>query len=300
MCPVKELNNINGWLVVDKPYDMGSTTVVSRLKRLFHPTKIGHAGTLDPLATGVLPIAFGSATKLISYVMDGKKEYHFQVSWGQKTTTDDAAGEITAISEKRPTWQEIEEVIKDFTGTILQLPPIYSALKVNGKRAYDLARMGQQVALEKRTVCIESLKILNHTGDKTTFSVVCGKGTYVRSLARDMGDKLGCYGFVSVLRRESCGPFSAKESFTLDFLEKREYNENTLCIQPVITALDDILMLAVSERNAKDLSLGKKIPAREFERVPTGIFPVCWDGQVIALAQVQNGLIRPVRVLVQL
>lgn len=297
-------NNINGWLIIDKPLGMGSTDAVTKIKRLIHPQKIGHAGTLDPLASGVLPIALGIATKTIPFVMDGKKTYIFETTWGSATTTDDKEGEVICQSDKRPSLDEVEKILPAFTGDILQTPPAYSALKINGKRAYDLARKGEEVSLAPRKITVDSLKILAHDGEKTTFEVVCSKGTYVRSLGREMGIRLGCYGHISLLRRTKCGPFDIKNSILLENLEKDVYNGATLNLISVLTALDDILVLAVGEKESKELAFGKAI---RFNRIadpkahipaqqPHAVIGLTHNGQLIALAKNEDGFLKPFRV----
>lgn len=300
-------NKINGWLIIDKPVNTGSTNVVSRLKRILHPERIGHAGTLDPLATGVLPIALGSATKTIPFVMNGKKTYVFEVSWGMQTETDDREGAVILTSSVRPSREDVEKIIPSFTGTILQTPPTYSALKVNGKRAYALARKGQEVTLSARPVQIDSLRILSHTGETTVFEVVCGKGTYIRSLGREMGEKLGCYGFISSLRRTKCGPFDIKNAILLENFEKEVYNGFGLNLISVLTALDDILVLAVDRKDLNALAHGQAIGIDAFssaqrERLSRSaqqsVVGLAFDGQLIALAKYEGVYLKPFRVFV--
>ena len=295
----KIVNKLDGWLVIDKPYDMGSTTVVNRLKRYLHPSKIGHAGTLDPLATGVLPIALGQATKTIPYVMDGDKIYQFEVSWGKETSTDDIEGDVIFESDNRPSLNEIENVLPEFLGEILQTPPKYSAIKINGQRAYDLARKGESVELKARPVTIKELKVLSHAPDKTLFEVCCSKGTYVRSLGHDLGRKLNCFGYITVLRRTKCGPFTLNHSILLENFEKEEYNATDLSLIPILTALDDILVLAVDEERAKalwqgkaiDLQLDKSLISRSDE-----VIALQFAQQIVALARYEEGLLKPFRV----
>lgn len=300
-------NKINGWLIIDKPYNMGSTTVVSKLKWLLKPAKIGHAGTLDPLATGVLPIALGSATKTIPFVMDGQKIYEFEVTWGSQTTTDDKEGDVEYQSEKRPTQKEIEQILPQFIGTVMQTPPVYSALKMNGKRAYELARAGETPEMKPRPVQIDSLEIVSYASDKTLFKVVCGKGTYVRSIARELGQKLGCFGHVSVLRRIKCGPFDINMSILLENLEKTGYNDNALSLVSPLTALDDILVLAVDDKTRKALLFGQsiafpqdKIVERSSDNKGTltegTVVGLKWNQQLCALAKYENGQLKPFRV----
>ena len=295
----KIVNKLDGWLVIDKPYDMGSTTVVNRLKRYLHPSKIGHAGTLDPLATGVLPIALGQATKTIPYVMDGDKIYQFEVSWGKETTTDDVEGDVVFESDKRPSLNEIENILPEFMGEILQTPPMYSAIKINGQRAYDLARKGESVELKARPVTIKELKVLSHTQDKTLFEVCCSKGTYVRSLGHDLGRKLNCFGYITVLRRTKCGPFSLNHSILLENFEKEEYNATDLSLIPILTALDDILVLAVDEERAKALWQGKAIDFKFDKSLISRsdeVVALQLAQQIVALAKYEDGLLKPFRV----
>ena len=296
----KEVNFLSGWLVIDKPVGLTSAQVVGRLKRLYHPAKIGHTGTLDPLATGVLPIAFGKATKLIPYVMDGKKEYEFTVRFGVQTTTDDLEGEIISKSTYIPTVQEIRAILPKFLGKIRQIPPAYSALKVGGKRAYMLAREGKEVTLEPREIQIYELKLLKKAGHEATFSVRCSKGTYVRSLGRDLALALGSCGTISSLRRTVCGHFSAEEEISLDFIEKLEYNAKVLLLKPIATVLDDILVLAVSEEEARRLCQGQAL------RVKRGLLPeqegtvlVTWQDQSMVLAFWDGHILKPKRVLTE-
>jgi tRNA pseudouridine55 synthase len=210
---------VSGWLVFDKPYGMGSTDAVSLIKRTFRADKAGHAGTLDPLATGVLPIALGEATKTVPYLMDERKTYVFNVTWGEERTTDDLEGEVTQRSDKRPSQADLLALIPRFTGTISQVPPQFSAVKINGARAYDLAREGEAVDIAAREVEVFRLELLAcPDADTTRFEVECGKGTYVRAFARDMGRLLGCYGHVSELRRISVAPFDERLAVTQEQL----------------------------------------------------------------------------------
>ncbi len=197
--------DVHGWVVLDKPIEMTSTHAVSVVKRAFHAKKAGHAGTLDPLASGLLPIALGEATKTVPFIMDGQKEYRFTVSWGAETSTDDAEGEVVASSDRRPTRADIEAIIPAFTGEITQVPPQFSAIKIGGERAYDLARDGETVALQPRTVEILWLRLVSHDDETSVFEAACGKGTYIRAIARDMGRQLGCHGHVAALRRTRVG-----------------------------------------------------------------------------------------------
>ncbi len=299
----KIINQINGWLVIDKPYEMGSTTVVNRLKHILHPAKIGHAGTLDPLATGILPIALGQATKTIPYVMDKEKVYQFEVTWGKETSTDDKEGETVFESSKRPSLEDIVAILPLFKGDILQTPPLYSAIKINGERAYNLARKGQSVDLKPRQVTVYDLKILQHSDEKTLFEVCCSKGTYVRSLGHDMGRKLDCYGYITLLRRTKCGPFDLKHAILLENLEKKEYNVQDLQLISILTALDDILVLAVDEESAKMLRQGKALKtSRLSENVDFqnhDVIALHFNQQPVALVKYADGLLKPFRVFTE-
>ena len=218
----KKARPISGWVIFDKPVGMGSTEAVSKMRWLYNAEKAGHAGTLDPLASGMLPIALGEATKTVPYVVDGGKTYRFTVTWGAETNTDDLEGAITHTSDTRPSRDAIEALLPKYTGDISQIPPQFSAIKVGGERAYDLARSGEEVQLEARIVVIEALRITAHDGDTTTFEVECGKGTYVRSLARDFGRDLGCFGHVTFLRRVEVYPFAEADLVTMADLESAD------------------------------------------------------------------------------
>lgn len=301
----KTKNDLNGWLIIDKPYAMGSTQVVSKLKWLLSPKKIGHAGTLDPLATGVLPIALGKATKTIQYVMDGVKTYEFAVKWGIETSTDDVEGGVVFESEERPTRAQIENILPRFTGDVIQIPPKYSALKIDGKRAYELARAGEDVEMKPRQIHIDSLKILHHdaTAGETHFEVVCSKGTYVRTIGHDMGRALGCYGHITKLRRTKCGPFEIKDAILLANMEKNDYNSNACGILPLGAALSDISVLAVNKEEAAHLMAGRPIKAGGRGNFQTAlsdtVFALECQNQVIALAKFEQGLLKPFRVLAE-
>ena len=260
---------VHGWLILDKPLALTSSTAVNVLKRLFDAQKAGHAGTLDPLATGVLPVAFGEATKTMPYVADGEKSYRFMVRWGQQTNTDDAEGEVIETSDNRPSSEQIEAVLGDFIGEIEQTPPAFSAIHIKGERAYKLARRGEQVEIPSRLVHVHDLR-LNHAPDidHCQFEVDCGKGTYVRAIARDMGLKLGCFGHVVELRRTRVGKFTEDMSISLDKLRELSHSaadrEALLAeLLGVETALDDIPELAI---NANDAFRSKTGPIRAHTR----------------------------------
>ena len=294
-------NDINGWLVVDKPLNMGSTQVVSFLKRLLHPMKIGHGGTLDPLASGVLPIAFGKATRTVPYVMDGLKTYEFCIRFGSKTATDDLEGAVLETTSKIPTVDEVKAVLPLFIGNIEQMPPAYSALKVDGKRAYDLARKGIEPDLKSRIVHIESLKLIEQKENTDMlFEVVCGKGTYVRSLGRDIALACDSLGHLSYLRRTACGAFSIKDSFSLEKIEKMCYN-NSLIEQlfSIETVLSDILELALIEEEAKALCFGQSL--KNHWDLKEGIqYKAMFQDKLVAFVVVEGMKVRPTKVFQQL
>ncbi len=253
----KKGEKVDGWVNLHKPVGITSTQALAVVKRALNPQKAGHAGTLDPLASGILPIALGEATKTVPYVQDSIKTYNFTATWGEQRTTDDAEGEAIATSGKRPSRADVEALLPSFLGDIEQVPPQFSAIKVDGNRAYDLARDGEEFELKTRLVYIESLEIVNHTEAETAFRCVCGKGTYVRSLARDMGLKLGCYGYISALERASVGPFTLENAISLDIFRQNDDKPSPeQVLLPLQTALDDIPVLALREQEAARLKNG--------------------------------------------
>lgn len=294
---------INGWIIVDKPVGIGSTSVVSIIKRLTQAQKVGHGGTLDPGASGVLPIALGEATKTISYVMDGVKTYRFTVKFGEATDTDDAEGKVITTSDVRPTAEQIQAVLPGFIGEIEQVPPKYSAIHVDGKRAYDLAREDKDIELAPRRIRIDELTFLdNFDGESASFEVTCGKGTYVRSIARDLAEKLNSVGHVTVLRRVRCGKFFVENAFSLEYLRSVEHilNRSDILL-PVETVLDDIPALALTAKEALLLSNGGFLSAAQFGVSDRDgqTLQAKTDGRLVALARIQDGMIRPIRVIVQ-
>ncbi|MBU6475647.1 MAG: tRNA pseudouridine(55) synthase TruB [Alphaproteobacteria bacterium] len=251
---------VNGWLNIDKPQGLTSTQVIGRVRRVLHAQKLGHAGTLDPLATGVLPIALGEATKTIPFAQDRDKVYEFTVAWGEARNTDDGEGEVTQTSDKRPTADEITAIIPRFIGDIEQTPPKFSAIKIDGQRAYDISRAGNDVEIKSRIVSIYDLRLTGATADTATFEMECGKGTYVRALARDMGLILGCFGYVSSLRRLAVGPFGAENAISLDVFEKMVQSaEPDRYLLPVETVLDDIPALALTDDEISRIKQGQTI-----------------------------------------
>jgi tRNA pseudouridine55 synthase len=289
---------IDGWVVLDKPLGMGSTKAVGRVRWLFGAEKAGHGGTLDPLATGVLPIALGEATKTVPFVMDGRKEYRFTLRFGEARATEDGEGEVTAISEARPTDSAICDVLGGFTGEIEQVPPVYSALKVNGQRAYDLARAGQTVDLKPRRVTIERLQLVGRPDrDHADFVVGCGKGTYIRSLGRDLAQALGTVGHLSALRRTAAGPFREEAAISLPKLEVLGHIPPRLgALAPVATALDDIPALALTEAQADRLRQGQPVLLTRDAPSSGALLRAELEGKLVALVRQDGASFQPVRV----
>ena len=292
---------ISGWLVLDKPYDFGSTQAVGKIRWLFDAQKAGHAGTLDPLATGVLPIALGEATKTVPYITDGEKSYRFTVQWGVETNTDDAEGEAVNTSEKRPNRSEIEAILNDYIGDIQQAPPAFSAIKIDGKRAYAEARAGREIVLDARTVTIETFELIECPDDNhSVFEVTCGKGTYVRALARDMGRQLGCYGHIQQLRRTYVEPFEEVDAISLETLTTLEGNVDALdkfLISP-LQAMDGYTEIRMSEDEVRRIRMGNPIILRGRD-APIEEEDVCavYKGDLVAIGDVEKGCFQPRRVL---
>lgn len=300
----RDKRDVHGWLVLDKPVGMTSTHAVSVIKRLFAARRAGHAGTLDPLASGCLPVALGEATKTVPFVMDGRKLYRFTVRWGEERDTDDAEGRVTETGDARPSPEAIRALLPAFTGTIEQVPPRFSAIKVAGERAYDLARDGEVVELKARPVEINRLELVETPDpDHTVLVAECGKGTYVRALARDLGRALGCFGHVSALRRVAVGPFGEETMILLEDLEavchRAAAGEASLAdaLMPVETALDDIPALAIGRADAARLQRGQAVLLRGRDApIFHGPVYVTVEGQLLALAEVDRGEIVPKRV----
>ena len=289
---------INGWLIIDKPVGMGSTQVVNQTRHLFNAVKNGHTGTLDPFASGVLPIAFGEATKLIPYVTDGKKEYEFTLKFGSTTDTLDLTGKLIATSSHLPTPQEIADILPSFIGDITQIPPAYSAIKINGERAYDLARAGQEIAMPSRQITIYDLQLLDILPDsQARFRVECSKGTYVRTLGADIAQSLNSCGHLTALRRTKCGKFSLADTILLDNLKKLDYSALTQLLRPLLTCLCDITVIALSEDDADRLKQGQKLSLRGFLKLEHNIDAIgVWNDQPVALVRVGDKSISPIRV----
>jgi tRNA pseudouridine55 synthase len=296
-------NDINGWLILDKPQGLTSNQALGRLKRLYNPKKVGHAGTLDPLATGVLPIAFGEATKTVAHVVDCEKTYDFTIRWGVETDSDDAEGQPVRTSDERPSREAIEAALPAFIGDIMQVPPCYSAIKVDGERAYDLARDGDTVELTPRPVSVYELDIEESISPELTRLIcACGKGTYVRSIARDLGRGLGCYGHIAALRRTSVGPFDEENAISLEKLEQFSnsadgYSALMGAILPVETALDGIPALAISGDDAARLKRGQSILIRGGNApILKGPIYATSRGVLVAIGEVERGEMHPIRV----
>jgi tRNA pseudouridine55 synthase len=295
----KKGNPVHGWVVLDKPQGMTSTRAVSIVRRLFTAQKAGHAGTLDPLATGILPIALGEATKTVPFAVEGQKAYRFTVRWGIETDTDDAEGNLVRESAERPTRTAIEALLPSFIGEIMQVPPAFSALKIEGARAYDLARSGDPAELAPRPVLIERLDLVDvPSADFAVFAAECGRGTYVRALARDMGRLLGCFGHVTALRRTQVGPFIEDAAVTLDELEQATADGQTDLLQPIETALLGLQGINVSQMDAGRLTRGQPVLLRGRDApilVEGSVFAVS-KGTVVAICDVAAGELRPTRV----
>ncbi|MGH6988804.1 MAG: tRNA pseudouridine(55) synthase TruB [Stellaceae bacterium] len=300
----RDKRDIHGWVVLDKPVGMTSTHAVGIIKHLFKAKRAGHAGTLDPLASGCLPIALGEATKTVPFVMDGRKHYRFTIRWGEERDTDDAEGRVIEESRQRPAPEAIGALLSSFTGVIEQVPPRYSAIKVAGERAYDRARDGEVVELKARQVEIARLVLVEVPDpDHAVLTAECGKGTYVRALARDLGRRLGCFGHVAGLRRLAVGPFGVETMILLEELQglchRAAAGEVSLAdaLMPVETALDDIPALAVSRADAARLQQGQAVVMRGRDApIARGPVYVTVSGQLLALAEMDRGEIVPKRV----
>jgi tRNA pseudouridine55 synthase len=285
---------VDGWVVLDKPVGLTSTQAVSRLKRIYNAQKAGHAGTLDPLASGILPVAFGEATKTVPFVQDGEKAYRFTVKWGAETNTDDSDGEIARTSAKRPERAEIERLTPQFLGDILQTPPQFSAIKIGGERAYDLAREGERVDLKARAVTIHSLTIEAFSPEETVFYMECGKGAYVRAVARDLGRLMDCYGHVTALRRTRVGPFVEEDSYTLDEIEGQGMAGEALL--SVEAGLSELPCVVVDRDAAARLRRGGSVILRGRDAPAEGVVYAACGGVPVAFGEVIEGALEPSRV----
>ena len=309
----KKGDDVSGWVVLDKPDDMTSTQAVSAVRRMFNAQKAGHAGTLDPLASGILPIALGEATKTVPWLMEARKTYLFTIKWGVSTDSQDREGKVVATGDVRPTPAAIRAALPDFMGEIDQVPPQFSAVKIDGERAYDLARDGETVEHEARRVMVYEAELVEaEADDLATFRVRSGKGFYIRALVRDLAAKLGAEGHVWRLRRTAVGPFAEAESVTLDALEDlRHKGAASERLKPVETALDDIPALAINGEDAFKLRQGRPIvllphvvetlkpqfrdrtiAGQDASRAVLALF----QGKAVALGDVRAGKFSPTRV----
>lgn len=315
MARKKKGNKVDGWLIIDKPLDIGSTNVVAIVKRAFNAQKVGHAGTLDPLATGVLPIALGEATKTVPFTMDATKTYEVTVRFGEERNTDDLEGEVTATCALRPDRTAILTVLPQFLGEIQQTPPAFSAIKIDGKRAYAEARAGKDVALKARPVTIHRIEIIKQVDERDwVFQVTCGKGTYIRAFARDLGRAIGGHATVATLRRTRVGPFDAGEAIPLDRIRDlidspatsqggQESPDGFSLLRPIDLALDDLPRLQVTADDAKSLRHGRAVRlnrwmadqlAGQSPQIPIRLYE---GGRVFALGEKRQGAIHPTRIL---
>ena len=293
---------VHGWVVFDKPLNMSSTQGVGKIRWLFDAEKAGHGGTLDPLATGLLPIALGEATKTVQWAMDGRKTYQFRINWGAETATNDLEGEITAQSDQRPLQSSIESILKQFLGEITQVPPIYSALKIDGERAYDLARAGENPQMKPRQVMIDELRLLDASNpDHADFETVCGKGTYIRALARDIGRALGCFGHLALLRRTQVGPFTEKDMISLEMLEELRHRPDGVdalkgALRSIVTVLDGIPALAVMDQDAAKLRQGQQVLLRGANApINCDAVLVNHDGRPLGICEISQGSLKTKR-----
>jgi tRNA pseudouridine55 synthase len=310
---------VSGWLVLDKPVGMGSTEAVSKIKWLFQAEKAGHAGTLDPLASGMLPIALGEATKTVPYVMDGTKVYRFTIAWGEERSTDDLEGPVTRSTDKRPDEAAVRALLPKYTGVILQTPPQFSAVKIAGERAYDLARDGETIEIPPRVVEIDRLDLIEVTPEgNAVLEVECGKGTYVRALARDMGRDLGCYGHIAQLRRIEVEPFAADDLVTIGELEvaaatakgeggeseasfiqdaKVSYADLDALLVDTGAALECLPQVALTDDAAARIRLGNPVILRGRD-APVEAEEVCATarGKLVAIGAIEAGMFKPKRV----
>jgi tRNA pseudouridine55 synthase len=284
---------VDGWVVLDKPVGMTSTQAVSRLKGIYNAKKAGHAGTLDPLASGILPVAFGEATKTVPFVQDGEKAYSFVVRWGAETDTDDSDGRVTRESEARPTAEAIRALLPRFLGDIQQTPPQFSAIKIAGERAYDLAREGELVELKPRQVTIHALELIETTAEDAHFAMECGKGAYVRAIARDLGRLLGCFGHVTELRRTRVGPFSEEDCFTIEEIEAGGAADALLSVE---AGLLELPCIVVDRDAAARLRRGGALILRGRDAPHEGVVYAACGGVPVAFGEIVEGALSPSRV----
>jgi tRNA pseudouridine55 synthase len=297
---VAEKKIINGWLCIDKPAGLTSTQVVTKVKKLLYPKKIGHAGTLDPFATGMLLLAMGEATKTVVFAMNNRKSYAFTVRFGEERDSLDVDGEILEISEERPREERLKTSLNDFLGDIIQTPPRFSAIKVSGQRAYNLARAGQEFFIPPRKVTLYKITCTKFSSDLCSFEIDCGKGFYVRSLARDICVKSGVIGYVESLRRTKTGVFKESDMISLDCLEKVVHNggsELSDYIRPTSSVLDDILVYEVSERDMAKIRFGQKIFVGPVQGVMDGEFVATFfNSEIVAICIFEGSALIPKRI----
>jgi tRNA pseudouridine55 synthase len=294
--PRSPKRDVSGWLVLDKPYDMTSTQAVGKVRWLFGAKKAGHAGTLDPLATGILPIALGEATKTVPAVQDGRKLYRFTIKWGEQTTTDDAEGTVSNRSSMRPAADQIRAALPTFTGEIMQAPPAFSAIKVDGERAYDLARSGETVDLAARPVVVDALQLIDHKGETSELEMTCEKGTYVRALARDLARHLGTFGHVVKLHRAAVGPFTEARAVDLSTLESAGDRDSLLL--PVAAGLSLLPEIRLSPEQVSIVRHGNPVLLTG-AAAPIAL-EACWassGGMAVALGRVEFGQFKPQRII---
>lgn len=299
---MKPRENIHGWIALDKPEGLGSTQALAKVKQLFNAAKAGHGGTLDPLASGLLPIALGEATKTVSWAMEGRKTYRVLIKWGEARTTDDREGEVSALADHRPSHIDIDAILSRFEGEVQQIPPKFSAIKVQGERAYDLARAGEAVDLQPRTVFIEKIALLGlPDADHAEFSVSCGKGTYIRSLARDLAEALGTVGHVARLRRTAVGPFTETDMISLEKLADLRHKapgDNAMegVLRPIETVLDGIPALAVKDAEAQRLRQGQPVLLRGASApIAQDAVLVMWGRRPLGICSIEKGSLKPKR-----
>ncbi|MBK4217710.1 tRNA pseudouridine(55) synthase TruB [Paracoccus caeni] len=291
----KKGRDINGWLIVDKPTGVTSTAVVAKVRWALDAKKAGHAGTLDPDATGVLAVALGEATKTVATITDALKCYDFTVNWGAETTTDDASGTVLRSSDSRPDATAINAALPKFSGEIMQVPPAFSAVKVDGERAYDLAREGEELELAARPLWVDSLLLIEAGTDTARFEMVCGKGGYVRSIARDLGRELGCLGHVAHLRRTWSGPFDATDGVAFEKIDRAEQEWLDGCLLPLETALVDLPQLRATPEGARRIRNGNPGEVTGTAEWGELVWVADADGPV-CIGRYQGGVVQPERV----
>lgn len=298
MARKKKGRPLHGWLAINKPKGITSTACVGWLKRLYGPQKIGHGGTLDPLADGILPIAMGEATKTVQWAMDAEKTYEFTISWGESRTTLDAEGEITARSDTRPTQDAVEQYLVGVIGEIDQIPPQFSAVKIGGARAYDLARNGEDFEIQPRIVLLKRARLIAHDTASTTLEIVTGKGFYVRALARDLAAALGCEGYVCALKRTAVGALTLHNSITPDTLEEMEAEARDAALLPIDFVLGGLPVVDIAKQYAGDISQGRAVitNARDGEDLAKVLAKSA--DQPLALGRTEKGIFYPQKVFV--